>query len=60
MVAQVAEVRWYSVGVLMEELEEAVEGLQCHLHKYSRHLPDAAIKLYAKEHPAPDEDLLSS
>ncbi|CAK0786419.1 hypothetical protein CVIRNUC_009632 [Coccomyxa viridis] len=56
---QVAEVRWYSMGVLMEELEEAVEGLQCHLHEYSRHLPDAAIKLYAKDHPAPEKDMLS-
>ena len=56
---QVAEVRWYSIGVLMEELEEAVEGLQCHLHEYSKHLPDAAIKLYAKEHPAPEKDMLT-
>jgi len=32
----------------MEELEEAVEGLQDHLYAYSKHIPDAAIKLYAK------------
>lgn len=56
--AQVAEVRWYSIGVLMEELEEAVENLQSHLHEYSKHLPDAAIKLYAKPHPRPEKDLM--
>ena len=56
---QVAEVRWYSIGVLMEELEEALDGLQNHLHDYSKHIPDAAIKLYAKPHPTPEKDLMT-
>ena len=56
---QVAEVRWYSMGVLMEELEEALNGLQEHLHDYSKHIPDAAIKLYAKPHPEPEKDLMT-
>ena len=57
--AQVAEVRWYSIGVMMEELEEALDGLQEHLHAYSKHIPDAAIRLYAKPHPEPEKDLMT-
>jgi len=44
----VAEVRWYSIGLLMEELEEAVNGLQDHLYAFSKHIPYAAMNLYAK------------
>ena len=32
----------------MEELEEAVDGLQDHLYAFSKHLPHAAMNLYAK------------
>ena len=51
--------RWYSIGVLMEELEEALDGLQDQLHEYSKHIPDAAIKLYAKPHAEPEKDLMT-
>ena len=43
----------------MEELEEALDGLQDHLHAYSKHIPDAAIKLYAKPHPTAEPDLIT-
>lgn len=51
--------RWYSIGVLMEELEEACKDLHCHLHEYSQHIPDTAIKLFAEPHPGQEPDLMS-